>query len=156
MIEIHDDGVDSRDNSVSILKLKSHNLDDFNINLKLWESVCMLPLTSLSKDFSSHVVTWASSGSIVSAVVWAVPRLCLRRSSQSLSSVLSHVSFCMTFFYPFVISNVVSLSGIYFLDQCLQPFLGFCFHSFLKNCANAIVLGLFSYFQGVYFYILIF
>jgi hypothetical protein len=35
MIEIHDDGVDSRDNSVSNLKLKNHNLDDFNINLKL-------------------------------------------------------------------------------------------------------------------------
>ena len=35
MIEIHDDGVDSRDNSVSILKLKNHNLDEFNINLKL-------------------------------------------------------------------------------------------------------------------------
>lgn len=35
MIEIHDDGVDSRDNSVSILKLYNHNLDDFNINLKL-------------------------------------------------------------------------------------------------------------------------
>ena len=35
MIEIHDDGVHSRDNSVSILKLKNRNLDDFNINLKL-------------------------------------------------------------------------------------------------------------------------
>jgi hypothetical protein len=35
MIEIHDDGVDSRDNSVSIFKLKNHNLDDCNINLKL-------------------------------------------------------------------------------------------------------------------------
>ena len=98
MIEIHDDGVDSRDNSVSILKLKDHNLDDFNINLKLWEPVCMSPLTSLSKDFGSLVVTCASSGSIVSAIVWALPRRCLRRSSQSLSSVSSRVSFCMTFF----------------------------------------------------------
>lgn len=44
MIEIHDDGVDSRDNSVSILKLKNHNLDDFNINLKLWESVCIVTI----------------------------------------------------------------------------------------------------------------
>jgi hypothetical protein len=30
--------------------------------------------------------------------VWALPRRCLRRSSQSLSSVSSRVSFCMTFF----------------------------------------------------------
>lgn len=40
MIEIHDDGVDSRDNSVSILKLQNHNRDDFNINLKMVR-ICM-------------------------------------------------------------------------------------------------------------------
>jgi hypothetical protein len=51
---------------------------------------------------------------------------------------------------------VVSLSDIFFLDQCLQPSMGFCFHSFLK-IVSAIILGcLFGYFEGVYFYILIF
>ena len=44
MIEIHDDGVDSRDNSVSILKLQNHNLDDFTINLKLWETTCIVTI----------------------------------------------------------------------------------------------------------------
>jgi hypothetical protein len=35
MIEIHDVGVDSTDNSVSILELQNHNLDGFNINMEL-------------------------------------------------------------------------------------------------------------------------
>jgi len=66
-------------------------------------------------------------------------------------------SFCMTFFLP--ISHLDrGLPLRYFLFRSMfTAFYEILFSFLLKNCVNAIVLGcLFGYFEGVYFYILIF
>ena len=84
----------------------------------------------------------------VSDIVWALPRLCLQRSSQSLSSVSSHVFLLHNLFLPSPHLDR-GLPLRYFLFRSMfTAFFGILFSFCLKNCACAIILGCFSYFQG--------